>query len=179
MPRRTVFRYLRALSEANIPVYYDREYAGYRLLNTVGLQLDTLSLQETVLLAMCLSIAGSAVNTTYRQDIVKLAAKVMTRQQFGCELLPTLATKSEDPQSTTAMAFDRTDTLTLALIQAANASGKDLVIHLAPKVGHLENRIVIPVPGISFEKEWVVFSREKDNRIRIPFEDIVYVQIEP
>ena len=28
--RRTVFRYIRTLSEANVPVYYDKDVRGYR-----------------------------------------------------------------------------------------------------------------------------------------------------
>ncbi|MBK7143327.1 MAG: hypothetical protein IPH75_14730 [bacterium] len=31
IPRRTAFRYLNAISEANIPIYFDRERGGYCL----------------------------------------------------------------------------------------------------------------------------------------------------
>lgn len=177
MPRRTVFRYLRALSEANIPVYYDPECAGYRLAGASGVQLDTLSHQETTLLVMCLSIAQANVNKAYAADIASLASRILTRQPFGYEQLPPLPGSENVSDRRYCSTASTTDAVTFAIVQAANTAGKDLLVRLEQRDSESHDEVIIRSPGLRFEKEWVLFSRHISCNVNVPLKDVLSVQI--
>jgi len=74
--RRTIYRDIMSLSEANIPVYYDN---GYQLLRTFTLPPMMLSEREAILLNMSLTFSPLPAVKHFERDLEKLKAKINSR----------------------------------------------------------------------------------------------------
>lgn len=151
IPDRTVYRYLNAISEANIPVYYDRERGGYRLTAPIDMHLDDLTLQEVVLLITSLRLVQDHVNPAYRSELSQLTERLVARQPFSADTI------ALDSQGSTAPAHpdpDFSQELSLALAQAAISEGKKLTLNLDRADSEGEIQVHIDEPVLSFDRDW-------------------------
>jgi hypothetical protein len=87
IPERTVYRYLNSLSESNIPVYFDKEAGGYKLVRQNLVSFNDLTLNDSLLLTTCLKIIQKHVNADYREKINDLLTKIVVRKQYPLEEL--------------------------------------------------------------------------------------------
>jgi predicted DNA-binding transcriptional regulator YafY len=152
IPNRTVYRYLNWISEADIPVYYDKETQAYRLSRSRKISLDEISTHEGVLLVTSLKAMSAHVNEEYRGDLERLMTKVLVRQQLPLDgdftqALGNSVAKGRDP--------DYTVTLATAMVTAAVATGRPIRLSMTKKDGQSWSE-EIAEPRLTFSGEWGV-----------------------
>lgn len=160
IPERTAYRYLSAISNANIPVYYDRERGGYTLARPVDIRLDDLTLQEMVLLVTSLRLVQQRVNAAYRTEFDLLISRVMSRQKYSFGAFAMDSVTGED------LAHDGQDLseeISFALVQAAIAEGRKLAVHLPQSEGKGNVEVAIDEPRLLFDGGWRVTSPDQEK----------------
>ncbi|UCE24266.1 MAG: HTH domain-containing protein [Candidatus Zixiibacteriota bacterium] len=85
IPERTAYRYLRDISEANFPVYFDRDSRAYRLDRQAVTRIDQFNLEETILILVGLRRLLAGLNDEYKQDAEALVNKLLVRQPMPLE----------------------------------------------------------------------------------------------
>lgn len=153
--KRTAYRYIGFISEAGIPIHFDREVGGYCLMSRKSSLTDDLTLGESLLLVTCLQVSLYHVNADYGQDVKRLIDKIVARSPFPLE--NTVASLNEHllPQ---VRAVDHSATITSALVQAAVHLDRSLVLTI--RENELEPATVrVDDPGLLFDKDWKVHQR--------------------
>jgi len=79
MKERTVLRYIRSLKEANFQILYDREKNGYCFSEGFTLRKPSISLEETLTLALAKKVLGT-YGSEIGQTLGKIEEKVFDRQ---------------------------------------------------------------------------------------------------
>ncbi len=162
---RTAYRYLTDISEATVPVYYDRDQEGYRLLLPQHLKLDHLTLTESVLVICALSFMCRHVNELYRRDFIRLIEKI---QSTDCALVGEVLANLEDVTTTSVSRPDYSDRLTTSLIELAIANRWSL--RLESKTATRSGRkIEFSRPRLRYSQGWVV---EDESMLPIEVQDL-------
>lgn len=177
MPRRTAFRYLRELSEANIPIYFDKEHRGYRLSNPITIRLDDLPLQEIVILASCLDIVRQSVNKGYQEEINLLVCKLVARQPFSKEVFSSSLAMQGREGAGLSTNHDYSQELSFALAHAAIAVGSQVSVSVSRATGP-EDELHISQPSLAFLRTWELVDRaDSSGKTAIELDNIVHVRI--
>lgn len=163
IPERTAYRYLSAISSANIPVYYDREHGGYTLARSVDIRLDDLSLQEIVLLVTSLRLVQQRVNAEYCTELDSLISRVISRQQYSLGVFAADTPTGESLARDGSDLPDLSEELSFALVQAAIAEGRKLTIQLQRSTGKGHVEVTIDEPQLLFDGSWRVSSHDKEK----------------
>ncbi|MBK7143306.1 MAG: hypothetical protein IPH75_14625 [bacterium] len=175
IPDRTAYRYLNAMSEANIPVYFDKVRGGYSLTAPIDMHLDDLSLQEIVLLVTSLRLVQDHVNSSYRAELNRLAEQLLARQPYSVD---TVTGEKSDGDHPNQPIPDFSAELSLALAQAAIAEGKKLSVHLSVPDGEGRSVVMIEEPRLQFDRSWGVTGIGEEKPALARFEEIAQVKIE-
>ena len=117
IPERTAYRYLNAISEVDIPVYFDKETRAYRLTQNPVSGIEDLSLGDAVLVIAALKLLKQFVNADYQTEIDKVLTKVLVRQEQPVEAaLPIV----DDLSSQVEPTADLSALLSSALVHTAH-----------------------------------------------------------
>jgi predicted DNA-binding transcriptional regulator YafY len=159
IPERTIYRYLNWISEANIPVYYDKAAHGYRLARSRRVNFDDLSLHQAVILVTALKAVLAHVDSGYREDIDDILSKVIVRLTVPIEeIIPSEGANApvlrRDP--------DYSALFTTALLSVAIAKGNRIKLAIHADNGDIVAR-EIANPRLKFDGDWEV-SAGKDTR---------------
>jgi predicted DNA-binding transcriptional regulator YafY len=159
IPERTIYRYLNWISEANIPVYYDKAVHGYRLARSRRVNFDDLSLHQAVILVTALKAVLAHVDSGYREDIDDILSKVIVRLTVPIEeIIPSEGANApvlrRDP--------DYSALFTTALLSVAIAKGNRINLAIHADNGDIVAR-EIANPRLKFDGDWEV-SAGKDTR---------------
>jgi predicted DNA-binding transcriptional regulator YafY len=174
IPDRTVYRYLNAISEANIPVFYDRERGGYCLTAPVDMHLDDLTLQEVVLLITSLRLVQEHVNPAYRSELNQLIERLLSRQPFPVD---SIAGDSNSNHPAEQAEPDFSQELSLALAQAAISEGKKLTLYLESADADGRTHLQIDEPGLSFDRNWGITGADTGSVAVAHLDEITQVVI--
>jgi predicted DNA-binding transcriptional regulator YafY len=170
---RTLFRYIQTISGANIPIYYDRDLGGYRLLDSPGMQIDNINIDEAIIVAFALRLLSKRVNIAYNDSIIALIKKVCARQAF---ILEDLWSALDEQENTGFSPEDLSELITSQVINAAVLHGRKLKVSLGD--GNLHDRVVeIDKPTLRFSKGWKIVPKQhgRDNKVYV--RDIVQASI--
>lgn len=85
IPERTAYRYLRDISEANFPIYFDRNSHAYRLDRQASVRVEDFDIEETLLMIVALRRLASGLNEAYQKEIEELIGKILVRQPIPLE----------------------------------------------------------------------------------------------
>ncbi len=85
IPERTAYRYLRDITEANFPVYFDRNSHSYRLDRQSSMHTEEFDIEETVLMIVALKRLVRDLNDNYQRDVHALIKKLLVRQSLPLE----------------------------------------------------------------------------------------------
>lgn len=166
--KRTVYRYINALSEANFPIYYDKDAKGYRLNKTFGLSFDRLSPEEFIYICIGLKLLYAQVNKLYGQEIDELIHKIFTMQK-----LPLIdlwgAIDSEIEKSN--MEEDASRLVTSAIMRYAILFKRGLKVDLKNGPDN-SNTVNIEKPAIHFKEYWQLSNSDSTQDLIIPISDI-------
>ncbi|HWR83156.1 MAG TPA: helix-turn-helix domain-containing protein [Candidatus Deferrimicrobium sp.] len=171
-PRRTVFRYLTTLSEANIPVYYDKTVRAYRLAAPVHFPLDSLSLNETILVLCALKLLCRHVNPGYRSELDGLIKTIVTRHPLPMED----AVRSVEVPASPVSSLDYSDFITSLRIQAAILFDRKLTVSKSADVAD-SDRIEVRRPSVLFRQDWCLSGDANNGNRPTPVEQIAKVDV--
>ncbi len=166
--KRTVYRYINALSEANFPIYYDKDVKGYRLNNTFGLSLDRLSPEEFIYICIGLKLLYTQVNELYGREIDELIHKIFTMQELPLnDLWGTIDTDIENSN----IKEDVSRLVTSSIMRYAILFKRGLKVDL--KNAHdSDNTINIEKPTIHFKESWQLSNSDSIEDLIIPVSEI-------
>lgn len=175
IPERTAYRYLNAISDANIPVFYDRERGGYTLTGPIDLRLDDLTLQEIVLLVTSLRLVQQQVNADYRVEFDSLISRVISRQRYALEAF---ASDLSEGDRLSQDAPDLSADISFALVQAAIAEGRTLTIYTEHGEDHGQGQVTVDEPRLLFDGGWGVTSPGQEKTSATRLGEIAKIKIE-
>jgi len=150
IPERTAYRYLNTISEANIPVYFDRNIQAYRLNTDANLAINDLSFGESVLAVVALKALAAVAGQGYQHEIGQLITKVLVRQSSEVEAV--LGPASE--RLTSALqGIDLSGDLTSALVHVAVCCGREVRVMYDGPSGS-KRGLEINHPRLIFKGDW-------------------------
>jgi len=155
VPRRTAYRYLNVISEANVPVYFDKTVGGYTLSRRSSQQFYTPTVSEALLIVLSLKSFSDRLNEEYREDIQNLVEKMIVHQPDPLEevLPPVYAALSDiKPESETS------HSVTSVLIHAAIAFKKKLRVVVIDTAG-VKRTLQIKNPSLWFRENWNITEK--------------------
>lgn len=85
IPERTAYRYLRDISEANFPIFFDRDSRAYRLDRQGSVRVEDFDIEETLLMIVALRRFSTGLNEAYQQEVEGLIGKILVRQSLPLE----------------------------------------------------------------------------------------------
>lgn len=168
IPRRTAYRYLNTISEANIPVYYDKQAGGYRLTKKVVLPGKQLSLHEAAVLAACLRYCQQHVNTEYRQQLQVIGAKLSSSHP----LLLDQTQRTTCSAMERAVAPDYSEDINFELVNVAIANNRELLVLTASADRQDRIPLQITKPKLRFCRGWHVTGETAGRSVKVNFADI-------
>lgn len=169
---RTAFRHIERLSQAGLPVYYDRQLKGYRLLRSMLVRLSDLTLNEAVLLLSGLKLLSESTNDNYRAAVNSLISKIISSQDIDFEeIWASVAAQGIENGGRN----DLSAILTNVILQMAIRFGKPA--HL--KVRNADNYETMRVQDISlcFDDELLVRARRGNIGEEIEMSSIIFAQL--
>jgi len=150
IPERTAYRYLRDISEANFPVYFDRQAHAYRLDQPSGSRTDEFSTEETILILVALKKLARSLNEDYRHEAEALLNKLVVRQYLPLEEVVDAYRHQLDDLPD---GEDYSQLISSMLISAAIRCNKKISITV--NSSNLSERdIRIENPALHFKKNW-------------------------
>jgi predicted DNA-binding transcriptional regulator YafY len=173
IPERTAYRYLNTISEANVPIYFDKSIQAYRLNATTGLSINDVSFGEGVLLVLALKVLGAAVSEHYRKDIERLITKVVVRHESEIEsVLGGAAERLVAPLDR----IDLSNLLSSALVHAAVCAGREVKITRYDKDTDKAG-VEVSQPRLLFRKAWQVAEKSLTDQEASPLQSIDKVEV--
>lgn len=164
IPTRTAYRYLNWISEANIPVYYDKNAEGYRLSRSPRSGLHDISAHDLVLMVICLKAMSGHVNEGYREDLDRVITKILVRQRFQID---DTFVQNLDLGATPGRSPDYSEMLMATLVTVAVAMGRPVRLTVKGEDGKTHDEEIIN-PRLKFSREWQVEAdrpeEPSDNR---------------
>lgn len=161
---RTAYRYINTISDANIPVYYDRDLGGYRLLSDGSFSTGDLKTHEVIIIATALKLFSKKLNGLYCQEINNLMKRIFSSQNLPIEELWQAFEKQAEA------AFDAEDLssiLNMLNIHAAVQYSRKLNISVTDSASDIK-RVEIEEPYLCFKDEWQVSGKKLESQGAIP-----------
>jgi len=169
---RTVLRYLHDLSEANVPVYYDREAGGYRLSRTISGMMESLTMDELVRILFALRYLSLKLRKADNKSVENISNKLISRQPFAVdEILSNMTANLEESGSPVQLARR----LNSISVQVAAAIRKDIRVALYDDP--IDTTVQLSHPSLRFDKGWQVCGREGKDMVMYDLEKVESVQI--
>ena len=159
IPRRSAFRLLNELSEANIPLYYDSKCRGYRLNTNTSLLLDDLDLGDSIMIVLALELLSRELNGPYREEILHLIKKVCVRQSYALESVVELMQPYVGSCNTTR---DHSEYLSF-LFAAAGAQFKKKLRITRSDHKRGDGIQEIRDPSLRFQGDWYLVNAKESN----------------
>ena len=174
IPQRTAYRYLNTISEANIPVYYDKERHAYALNRNRTWLTASLELGDAMLVALALRLLKKHVNAAYQDDIEQLISQLLVQQPCPAEdVMDTFQGTIRESGDTE----DYSPLVTSMLLHAAILCERR--VRLTTNNGVKESReIDVESPRLLFRRKWhVVDAADETNGIGTSLSDVRKVSI--
>lgn len=157
---RTAYRYIGTLSQANIPIYFDRDAGGYRLSSEGNIGLGSLSIGETCLILVALDNLANRLNDDYGSDIATLIRKIIAEKEFPLDEFwgyykQRISSPSQDQ--------DLSSLLTSVLLQFAVLFKRRVHISLAKKESK-DSMEILTDPKMHFKNNWEIVAPETSRK---------------
>ncbi|MCB2229601.1 hypothetical protein KQH82_02720 [bacterium] len=176
IPERTAYRYLNTLSEANIPIYFDKDSRAYRLNTDDSVEVDNLNMNEQVLLVLALRILSGSLGSSYKTNVDRLSRKLFTRMSLPMEEVWYALGKTMKDED---LSIDNVNRLaTTALVLAAMQANRPIQLRKNTDPDGVDPAI-LEQPSIIFGAVWSLIDRNLNgNQTPTALDDITEVSIE-
>jgi len=170
---RTAYRYLNTISEANIPVYFDKNRRSYTLTRQNVVEIADLGLSEAVIISSALKLLEQRVNEDYREDIERLLAKVLLRQSQPVEEILEV---SQDLFDDDVRGPECSDVLSSVLIHAALRCNKPVQLQTTDSEEGDET-LTVQTPALAFKNGWRIGEKNGDEHLSAALDKVKKVTI--
>lgn len=170
--QRTAFRHIRRLSQAGLPVYYDRRLKGYRLMRSMLIKLADLNLNEAILLMTALKLLSENTNDNYRIAVNSLITKIISSQNIDFEEIWDSVTAQNIGSNND---HDLSACLTNVILQMAIRFNKPA--HLIVKDADGCTPLRVRDISMCFDDEMLVRARRGSDGEEIEVSSIVFAQL--
>jgi hypothetical protein len=170
---RTAYRYITALSEANIPVLFDKNIGGYRLNVFSKVTADHVTELDGILIKVALLLLESATDKTYAKAIESLMKKLdsvlpMPHENLFAGIGPIIAENLKTGQIARVIHS--------LLLETAVHQDKSVRLRLASGTDTSDGT-TIEHPSLHFKGEWQVSSRDPDCERTVAVSDVEEVRL--
>ena len=170
LSRRSFYRYIKLLTEINMPVHYDRKLRGYKLTNKINNKQMNFSTNEIILILVGLIKSLSRANDIYQEEINELILKLISTANFDIE--KSIESLNHDIDQTTQNS-DYTSLLNSLILEVS--MNNNLQIKTFYKKANSILKAKINKPIIEFKNIWMLKDRE--NGTSIPMDSIQYLKL--
>ncbi len=151
LPERSAYRYINRLSEANVPIHYDREARLYRLAGGSAFRPDLFESQEAFLLLLAIRVLRAVAGHGYRGILSEIERKLICCAEQPLEkVLPIVESRLKRLD----LDADLSEFLTATLVSAA------VELHCCLEVERHDaesgGRMKFENPSLIFDKDWKV-----------------------
>jgi predicted DNA-binding transcriptional regulator YafY len=157
---RTAYRYINTISEANIPVFYDKDVRGYRLNLTGGMSINDLRLSESILVVFALKLLARRVNDEYKEDIENIARKITTKQSVPIE---DILRSHENQTNGLPEMSDYSELISSLMITTAITCNRRIQLTTDKGDNVPGESIDIEQPLLRFQKSWKLVGKPDDG----------------
>lgn len=163
---RTVYRYMRSISEANVPVYFDKGYGGFRINKSIGPDIGGWIPSEVALIIAALQYFANELDNGYRGELETLIERIISQQnlpfeQFWQSWKQSLSLSQKDLESLRTL-------LTSTLISFAVDHSRKVCLNVS-EIGNQEpHSFTISDPVLRFKGEWIVSENKESGNEPIP-----------
>jgi len=164
---RTAYRYIRALSEANVPVFYDSKRAGYRINESRSIDFGGWIPSEVALIVASLQYFADNLDGNYKKDIENLLKRIVTQQSLPFERF-WQAWKESLAQSNDPNELQRI--LTSTLINFAVNQNREVNLRMSDLGDN--GQINIKEPVLRFTGNWVVSDAQRIEDNPVPVAEV-------
>lgn len=170
--KRTAYRYINRLSEANIPVYYDYGIRGYTLSSRHSMEIGAMSDREVVLLLLALKIISQKVNERDKTLIESLQRRLDSLQPSSHY---EIVNKPSDAFMSSLRENELSDLVTFLIIQSVIESKRDILVSVEHCDGNY--KLNITKPSLTFDGTWKLTGRCNGERLEIDLDRISSAQL--
>ena len=149
---RSAYRYLNYISEANVPVHFDKDLHAYRLNDDLTRLPEPTTIDETVLMLVGLHLLSRQLNKYYKAETNDLIKKIISCQSVPLEeILLSLNDKLEVATDT-----DDYSSLVSSILISAAVKSKAKVRLLTGDADSQQREVQVENPSLWFKKKWRV-----------------------
>ena len=171
--RATVFRYLRSLSEMNVPVFHDRGCGGYRANSRSTIPKTDFSVRDLLALRLGLSLLTRRLNEEYAGEVGKMISKIDT---LGIQSGGNLASFFAEDADALLENPDLSGALTEAVALAAVTLNCKIEIRLNGNSQGPGNT-TIHNPNLTFRNGWRIGELSDPEGVSYALDKIVLAQL--
>ena len=161
IPERTAYRYIQSISEANIPVTYDRDNHGYTLTSKQSGLPAGFTTGDVVMICLALRLLSTQVNAAYRAEIDELITGVSIQQE--CAVEDVIAAFEGSLNPAVAREPDMSSLLTSVLLHAAIQCNRKVSLTREVEANGTEPEIELQRPRLRFDRVWHVVDAAADS----------------
>lgn len=173
IPERTAYRYLNTISQADVPVFYDRHVCAYRLSRQRRLTIDDFNYGEVTILLTAVKLLSSEVNDAYREAIGAIISKVIVRQDFPFEEILGVIDKyivdSEQYDDLSSM-------ISSILVHSAMSADREIRLISKP-LDQVVQENVIKNPRLLFRGKWHLAERDSRDSEVVLLDEAVSIKV--
>ncbi len=170
---RTIYRYLNILSEANIPVYFDKDSNTHRLTSRLTIRFDDTGVGDITLIVFSLHFLSLMVNQKYNSQIKELIQRTIIRQQHPLE---SILASIERIVVSTSVTQDLSAALSQALLMAALRCQRRVRVTAPAATGPASSRQEVDV-SLLFKDEWNIVDKHDEISSSVAFANVEAVDI--
>ena len=162
---RTAYRYIRAISEANIPVYYDANEPGYRVNKSRVIDFGGWLPGEVALVIASLQRLANDLDDDYRDDINLLIRRIVSQQSLPFERFWQSWKESLEKSGDQG---DLQRLLTSTLINFAVNENREVSLRVSSGENAGEETVSIKEPTLRFKGNWVLSDAQQGAGHAVP-----------
>lgn len=157
--RRTAFRYLNTISEANFPLLHDRSKGGYQITSVRKNYVPPLDLTDSILIMASLMVMKKRLGGEYARMISIIESRFLSCLSVPLEEVLTTYKHEfqvdDDHENTSKL-------ITSLLIEVAITYGKGIKMLRTTEPAAMSESVV-ENPSLWFKGEWRIADRESDS----------------
>ncbi len=175
--RATVFRYLRSLSELNVPVFLDRGCGGYRTNSRSKIPETDFSVKELLILRLGLSLLTQRLNEEYTCEVGKIISKI---DSLGIQSGGNLASYFAEDTNTFLENSDLSGAITEAVALAAVTLNCKVELRFddkSRKSSESVSKATIHNPTLTFRNGWRIGELSDPEGVSYALDKVVQAQL--
>jgi len=167
---RTVYRYMRSISEANVPVYFDPDAGGFRINSDNCPNFGGWIPSEVALVIASLQYFANELNNGYRREIELLIERIVAQQslpyeQFWRSWRQNLNLSQKDIDNLRSL-------LTSSLITFAVDQSRKVCLNVSENGNQEPHMFTLSDPVLKFKGEWTVTENREPGEEPIPISGV-------